>query len=147
MGTNQVKNALIVGGGTLGYYLAKQLLSMKIRVRIVEKDAKRCEELSELLPEAVIINGDGTDKKLLLQSGLEVAEAFITLTNIDEENIFLALYAKDQSHAKLITKVNRFAFDNIIEKLDLGMLIIENTLQQITFSSMSGRCRIPSEAT
>ena len=120
LGTNQVKNALIVGGGTLGYYLAKQLLSMKIRVRIVEKDAKRCEELSELLPEAVIINGDGTDKKLLLQSGLEAAEAFITLTNIDEENIFLALYAKDQSHAKLITKVNRFAFDNIIEKLDLG---------------------------
>lgn len=123
LGTNQVKNALIVGGGTLGYYLAKQLLSMKIRVRIVEKDAKRCEELSELLPEAVIINGDGTDKKLLLQSGLEVAEAFITLTNIDEENIFLALYAKDQSHAKLITKVNRFAFDNIIEKLDLGSVI------------------------
>lgn len=122
-GTNQVKNALIVGGGTLGYYLAKQLLSMKIRVRIVEKDAKRCEELSELLPEAVIINGDGTDKKLLLQSGLEAAEAFITLTNIDEENIFLALYAKDQSHAKLITKVNRFAFDNIIEKLDLGSVI------------------------
>ena len=123
LGTNQVKNALIVGGGTLGYYLAKQLLSMKIRVRIVEKDAKRCEELSELLPEAVIINGDGTDKKLLLQSGLEAAEAFITLTNIDEEHIFLALYAKDQSHAKLITKVNRFAFDNIIEKLDLGSVI------------------------
>ena len=123
LGTNQVKNALIVGGGTLGYYLAKQLLSMKIRVRIVEKDAKRCEELSELLPEAVIINGDGTDKKLLLQSGLQAAEAFITLTNIDEENIFLALYAKDQSHAKLITKVNRFAFDNIIEKLDLGSVI------------------------
>jgi potassium uptake protein, trk family len=123
LGTNQVKSALIVGGGTLGYYLAKQLLSMKIRVRIVEKDAKRCEELSELLPEAVIINGDGTDKKLLLQSGLEAAEAFITLTNIDEENIFLALYAKDQSHAKLITKVNRFAFDNIIEKLDLGSVI------------------------
>ncbi len=123
LGTNQVKNALIVGGGTLGYYLAKQLLSMKIRVRIVEKDAKRCEELSELLPEAVIINGDGTDKKLLLQSGLQSAEAFITLTNIDEENIFLALYAKDQSNAKLITKVNRFAFDNIIEKLDLGSVI------------------------
>ena len=123
LATNQVKNALIVGGGTLGYYLAKQLLSMKIKVRIVEKDLKRCEELSELLPEAVIINGDGTDKKLLLQSGLQAAEAFITLTNIDEENIFLALYAKDQSNAKLVTKVNRFAFDNIIEKLDLGSVI------------------------
>ena len=123
LATNQVKNALIVGGGTLGYYLAKQLVDMKIKVRIVEKDSRRCEELSELLPEAVIINGDGTDKKLLLQSGLQAAEAFITLTNIDEENIFLALYAKDQSNAKLVTKVNRFAFDNIIEKLDLGSVI------------------------
>lgn len=123
LATNQVKNALIVGGGTLGYYLAKQLVDMKIKVRIVEKDSRRCEELSELLPEAVIINGDGTDKKLLLQSGLQAAEAFITLTNIDEENIFLALYAKDQGNAKLVTKVNRFAFDNIIEKLDLGSVI------------------------
>ena len=94
LATNQVKNALIVGGGTLGYYLAKQLLDMKIRVRIVEKDSRRCEELSELLPDAVIINGDGTDKKLLLQSGLQAAEAFITLTNIDEENIFLAFMQK-----------------------------------------------------
>lgn len=79
---------MIVGGGTLGYYLAKQLLYMKIKVRIVEKDKERCEELSELLPEASIINGDGTDKKLLMQSGLPSAEALITLTNIDEENIF-----------------------------------------------------------
>ena len=84
LATNQVKNALIVGGGTLGYYLAKQLLHMKIKVRIVERDLRRCDELSELLPGAVIINGDGTDKKLLLQSGLPSAEAFVPLTNIDE---------------------------------------------------------------
>lgn len=123
LATNQVKNALIVGGGTLAYYLAKQLLAMKIQVRIVERNKARCEELSELLPDATIINGDGTDKKLLLQCGLQAAEAFITLMNIDEENIFLSLYAKDQSKAKLITKVNRFAFDNIIRKLDLDSVI------------------------
>ncbi len=123
LATNQVKNALIVGGGTLGYYLAKQLLHMKIKVRIVERDLRRCDELSELLPGAVIINGDGTDKKLLLQSGLPSAEAFVPLINIDEENIFLSLYAKEQSNAKLVTKVNRFAFDSIIDKLDLGSVI------------------------
>ncbi len=123
LATNQVKDALIVGGGTVGYYLAKQLLHMKIKVRIVEQDIRRCDELSELLPEAVIINGDGTDKKLLLQSGLPSTEAFVPLTNIDEENIFLSLYAKEQSNAKLVTKVNRFAFDSIIDKLDLGSVI------------------------
>ena len=123
LATHQVRNALIVGGGTLGYYLAKQLLYMKIKVRIVEKDKERCEELSELLPEASIINGDGTDKKLLMQSGLPSAEALITLTNIDEENIFLSLFAKEQSSAKLVTKVNRIAFDGITEKLDLGSVV------------------------
>ncbi len=123
LATHQVKNALIVGGGTLGFYLAQQLLYMKIKVRIVEKDKARCELLSELLPEASIINGDGTDKKLLLQSGLPSTEAFITLTNIDEENIFLSLFAKEQSSAKLVTKVNRIAFDSIIDKLDLGSVV------------------------
>ena len=51
------------------------------------------------------------------------AEAFVTLTNMDEENVFLALYAKENSSAKLVTKVNRIAFDELISKLDLGSLI------------------------
>ena len=63
--TNQVKNCMMVGGGTIAVYLARQLLDMKIKVVIVEKSKKRCEELARTLPEAVIIHGDGTNKKLL----------------------------------------------------------------------------------
>lgn len=121
--THQVKNALIVGGGTLGYYLAALLIDLKIKVRIVENNQERCQQLSELLPEATVICGDGTDKKLLLQEGLTQTESFITLTNMDEENIFLSLFAKKNSKAKLITKVNRIAFDNIIDGLDIGSVI------------------------
>lgn len=121
--THQVKNALIVGGGTLGYYLAALLIDLKIKVRIVENNQERCQQLSELLPEATIICGDGTDKKLLLQEGLTQTESFITLTNMDEENIFLSLFAKKNSKAKLITKVNRIAFDDIIDGLDIGSVI------------------------
>lgn len=121
--THQVKNTLIVGGGTLGYYLASQLLDLKIKVRIVEAKMSRCEELSELLPDATIICGDGTDKKLLLEEGLTQTESFVTLTSMDEENILLTLFAKKISSAKLITKVNRIAFDDIIEGLDLGSVI------------------------
>lgn len=121
--THQVKNALIVGGGTLGYYLAALLIDLKIKVRIVENNPERCQQLSELLPEATIICGDGTDKKLLLQEGLTQTESFITLTNMDEENIFLSLFAKKNSKAKLITKVNRIAFDDIIDGLDIGSVI------------------------
>ncbi len=121
--THQVKNALIVGGGTLGYYLAALLIDLKIKVRIVENNQERCQQLSELLPDATVICGDGTDKKLLLQEGLTQTESFITLTNMDEENIFLSLFAKKNSKAKLITKVNRIAFDDIIDGLDIGSVI------------------------
>lgn len=121
--THQVKNALIVGGGTLGYYLAALLSDMKIRVTLIESNRERCEELSELLPSVTVICGDGTDKKLLLEEGLTEAESFVTLTNLDEENILLSLFAKKISHAKLITKVNRIAFDDIVDGLDLGSVI------------------------
>ena len=121
--THQVKNALIVGGGTLGYYLASLLIDLKIKVRIVENNPQRCQELSELLPEATIIHGDGTDKKLLLQEGLTQTEAFITLTSMDEENIFLSLFAKKNSKAKLVSKVTRISFDDIIDGLDIGSVI------------------------
>ena len=121
--THQVKSTMIVGGGTLSYYLAKILLSMKIRVLIVESNAARCEQLSELLPGATIIHGDGTDKNLLLEEGLTRVESFVTLTNLDEENILLSLFAKKNSNAKLVSKVNRIAFDDIIEGLDIGSVI------------------------
>lgn len=114
---------MIVGGGTLGYYLAALLDELKIHVRMVESNVSRCEELSELLPRITVICGDGTDKKLLLEEGLTQTEAFVTLTNMDEENILLSLFAKKNSHAKLITKVNRIAFDDIIDGLDLGSVI------------------------
>lgn len=121
--TNQVKNTLIVGGGTIAYYLARILDAMQIKVKIIEKSKERCEHLVELLENTMIINGDGTDRTLLVEEGLSSAEAFVTLTNMDEENVFLALYAKDNSNAKLVTKVNRIAFDELISRMDLGSLI------------------------
>lgn len=121
--THQVKNAMIVGGGTIGYYLSSILSDMKIRVSLIENNRGRCEELSELLPSATVIFGDGTDKKLLLEEGLDRAEAFVTLTNLDEENILLSLFAKKISKAKLVTKVNRIAFDDIVDGLDLGSVV------------------------
>ena len=86
--TNQVKNCIIVGGGTISYYLAHALLDMKIGVKIIEQNKDRCEHLSELLPDATIINGDGTNRSLLLEEGLSESESFVTLTNLDEENVF-----------------------------------------------------------
>lgn len=123
--TNSVKNVLIVGGGDSGYYLAKILLSTGVNVKIIEKDRKRCEELNILLPKAVIINGDGSDEELLHEENIDNYEAFVSLTGSDEENILLTLYANQvtNSNVKVITKINRLTFNDVINNLDLGSVI------------------------
>ena len=120
--THQVKNTLIIGGGTISYYLAKALSDLKISVKIIDKNKERCEELSEMLPNATIICG-GTDRALLMEEGLSTVESFVTLTNMDEENIFLSLSAKNMTQAKLIAKVNRLPYKDVIDELDIGSVI------------------------
>ncbi|MCD8019499.1 MAG: Trk system potassium transporter TrkA [Clostridiales bacterium] len=121
--TAQVSNTLIIGGGKATYYLAKQLTDVGIDVKIIEKDKSRCEELSILLPKATIINGDGTDQDLLEEEGISYAESVVALTGIDEENILLTLYVRHVSNAKVITKINRITFKDVINRLDLGSVI------------------------
>lgn len=120
---NPVKNAILAGGGKVSYYLAKHLIASGIRVTIVEKDAQRCDFLSNELPEATIIHGDATDQALLAQEGLENAHGFACLTGLDEENILLALHANSVSKAKTVTKINRISFQNVIDTLDLGSIV------------------------
>ncbi len=120
---NIVKSAMFVGGGKLTHYLCRLLEDTKIKIKIIERDEERCRQLSELLPKVMIIHGDGTDEQLLLEEGIRQTEAFASLTGFDEENIMLSLYASSQSKAKLITKVNKIAFENVINSLNLGSLI------------------------
>lgn len=121
--TNQVGNTMIIGGGQSTYYLAKLLMNMGIEVKIIESNRQKCEELSILLPKAIIINGDGTDEELLKEEGIETAESFVPLTGIDEENVMLTLYARKVSKAKVITKINRMTFKTVLNDLDLGSVI------------------------
>lgn len=118
-----IKNTLIIGGGKVAYYLAKQLLNIGFDVKIIEQDRERCEELSILLPKAIIINGDGTDEDLLKEEGIQNCDSFVPLTGIDEENIMLTLYASKVSNAKAVTKINRINFTNVIAGLDLGSVV------------------------
>lgn len=121
--TGQVQNALIVGGGKATYYLGRSLIKQGIKVRVIEINHKKCEELSVLLPEAVIINDDGTNEEVLKEAGISDAQAFIPMTGIDEENILLSLHAKQVSEAKVITKVTRNNFRAIVSNMDLGSII------------------------
>lgn len=107
----------------MGFYLARQLLDNKIAVKIIERDELRCEDLAERLPDALIIHGNASDKNLLLEEGLTNTDAFVALTGLDEENAILSLYAKEVSDAKVVTKVNRVIFNDLIERLNLDSII------------------------
>ena len=118
-----VRNALIVGGGAIAFYLSQELLENHVRVRIVERDPARCDVLAQALPEAQILCEDGSNREFLLSEGLTSTEAFVALTNIDEENVLLTLFAKKHSNGKLVTKINRLEFDDILAGLDLGSIV------------------------
>lgn len=122
--TQRVKNTIIVGGGATAFYLANQLIQSGIDVKIIERDQERCDELCILLPKATVIHGDGSDNWLLLEEGVERAESFVSLTNIDEVNILLSLFAKSKmSGGKLVTKINRIAYDEVISGLELDTTV------------------------
>lgn len=117
---NTIQNIIIVGGGRIGYYLAKQLIDSDVSVRLVENNIERCHQLADLLPKADIIHGDGTDQRLLIEIGIEQADAFASLTGLDEENIMMSLYVGSMSEAKLITKMTRIPFTNVVAQLNVG---------------------------
>lgn len=123
MHTHAVSSCMIVGGGKSSYYLARQLLRQKMDVRIIEQNRARCEELSALLPQAVVICGDGGDEMLLREEGIDSMESFVALTGLDEENILLTLFAKKMPGLKTVTKINRITFGDVIDGLQLGSVV------------------------
>ncbi len=126
--THRVKDTTIVGGGATSFYLAQYLIQSGIDVKIIEQKEERCDMLCRLLPKATIICGDGTDDRLLLEEGLEHTESFVSLTNIDEENIMLSLFVKAKTDAKVVTKINRITYENIIDSLDIGTTVCPKNL-------------------
>ena len=119
----KMKDILVIGGGKISIYLAEQLIKGKYNVKIIEKDYERCLELSELLPGASIIHGDGSDQLLLEEEGLDSCDAIVCLTNLDEENIIISLYAQKKEVSKIITKVNKESFAGIVETIGVASVI------------------------
>ena len=132
--THRVRDVMIIGGGKMTYYMANNLAASGIGVKIIEKDLKRSEVLSELLPDAEIICGDGTDEDLLLEEGIEKVDGVAAVTGMDEQNIMLTLFARSQSeNVKTVTKVGKLSFTKVIDSLDLGSVVNpkETTAQYI----------------
>lgn len=117
------KSVMILGASKMAYYLSKMLLRSGTDVTIIDKDINRCNQFAEELPGAVIINGDGTEQEVLLEEGIASADAFVSLTGMDEENILISFFAQSQNVPRVIAKVNRNELASMAEKLGLNSII------------------------
>lgn len=100
-----IKTVLILGGGNIAYYLAKQLANLGITIKIIEKDKKSCERFKEAFPKVSVVLGDGTNPEILSEEGLEMADAFISVTGDDEDNVISSMFAMSVGVDKVVAKI------------------------------------------
>ena len=100
-----LRKVMIVGGDKVGFYLSDELSSKGYKIKLIENDKKRCEELAAILPKVTVIEGNGTQHDLLIEEGIEAMDAFVALTDIDEENMIVSMFANKMKVKKTITQI------------------------------------------
>ncbi|MCR4616422.1 MAG: Trk system potassium transporter TrkA [Clostridiales bacterium] len=121
--TKKTKHVMIIGGGRISHFLAKSLISAGIKVKIIEQDEERCRLLSRQIPEAAIINADGSSQEVLDSEGLAQTNALVALTGLDEINIIMSLYAASRGVPQVFTKVNRMESTGFLEDIGINRII------------------------
>lgn len=124
----RIQNALLIGGGKTGFYLANLLRKAKVQVTVIESNRERCNYIAERLPEVLVVNGDGTDMSILIEEGLQKTNAFIGITNDDEKNILMSLVAKQYAIRTVITSISNPHYTQIAQKIGLEGAISPLTL-------------------
>ena len=129
-----VKNLMIMGGGRIAVYLTRMMDDSGISVTVVERDEERCERLCDLIPHASIVCGDATRSDVLAEEGITRADAFAALTGDDGDNIVISMYARRCQVPKIVTKVNREHFSEILDSAGLDSVVTPKELvaQQLT---------------
>ncbi|MBQ0099506.1 MAG: Trk system potassium transporter TrkA, partial [Firmicutes bacterium] len=117
------KSVVVIGGGTVSYYLSEKLISSGIDVKIIEKDEKKCEELSNALPDITVLCGDGTDAEVLDEEGIKDAGACVAITGSDESNVIVSLYALNKGVKKVISVVDEPTVNSMVDKIGLDTIV------------------------
>ncbi len=120
---SKIRSVMIIGGGAVGFYLARLLGEAGLKVKVIDKDRENLERIAPLLPKAQLINADGTNHQVLLEEGLLNQDALVALTGVDEENIIVSLFAKAEGVEKVIAKVNNTTLLPIVRSLGLDSTI------------------------
>ena len=128
----KIRSVMLLGGGRISYYLSRLIVPMGIHVTMFELDQIKARRLSELLPKVDVIFGDGTDQDLLQEQGLSQVDAFVSLSNRDEENLMTALYASRNGVQKIIAKNSRMAYMDILNDLGLDSVISPQVITSST---------------
>ncbi len=122
--SKRIKNVIITGGGKTAFYLAQLLNSMKMKVKMIEKDEQRCSDLSSLLPQSVeIINGNCIDSELLSDEGIENTDALIALTGSDELNVVVSMFAHSKGVGRVISKITKISNFDMLEPAGIDSII------------------------
>ena len=129
---NDLQKVMIIGGGKTGFYLAKMLSEFGAAVKVIEKNKDRCHYLSSHLNDVMVLHGDATDLTLLEEENLSQMDAVVTATGYDEENLLLALTAKQHGIEDVIAKVSRASYGEIISRMGIDVAL--NPLDIITSS-------------
>lgn len=119
----RIRSVMIIGGGKIAFFLARMLCDAGIKVKLVESDRARAEELSELLPGVMVINADGTDGDVLIEEGIDRVDASVALTGIDEENIIISMFAGTRRVDKVITKINHLNIMKTLSSIGLECIV------------------------
>ncbi len=117
------RSAIIVGGGELTHYLCDICRGAGIDIKVIDDDRTICNRFAEEFPELTVIHGDTSEQATLIEEGVERTDAFLALTAQDEENILLSLFARTHSDCKVVTKINRLDYDDVIQRLELDTVI------------------------
>ncbi|MBE6918853.1 MAG: Trk system potassium transporter TrkA [Ruminococcaceae bacterium] len=130
----RVKDVSLLGGSRIAMYLTWELQKANTRVRIVEKEWADCTILADELPGAMVIHGDGTDRELIASEGIFNVDAFVSLTGRDEENLLMALMARRAGVAKVLAKMNRPGYLDLVRDTGIESIITPRNIvaNQIT---------------
>lgn len=122
----KLKNVTIIGGGSVGQRLAQNLEAIGVKIKLIERSSKRCEELSEILKSTLILNADGTNLELLKNEDIEESDVVVSVTNNDEKNLLCSLLIKQLGVEKIITRVSKEANLYLFEKVGIDVAVSQN---------------------
>ncbi|MDD5823357.1 MAG: NAD-binding protein [Firmicutes bacterium] len=124
IGLINTPSVMILGASKASVHLCRLLVRAGFEVKIIEKDAERCYRTSELVPDQVLITcADGTEKTILFEEGIDSVDAFVALTDFDEQNLLVSVYAASRKVPKVITKVRNNAYNKLVSNLGLDCII------------------------